>query len=336
MMKILIIRAGRTGDMVMMTPALRALLRKYPDAEFTFLTSPDGRRTLRDFSDRITRFWIYNREDFLAFFSRQTLKQRIADGVFDHIYCFEHNPSYQRLLERSAAKVHGFRKDAGRKHYCRLLLDVVCDGAAYQKEDLYVFLPVRDVAKKNTAKALADIGITKDTFLLAVHPTFSGAGKWFRTNRDKKNKLWPPSAFAELACRLRDDAKQTDFDLRILMNLMPDERAYGEKILQSGSAGRNCLEIFCPKPDFQNYKAFLERADLLLTPDTGPMHIAAALGTKIIALFAGRAPEDCGPFVPAEQVRIFRAEETARSKIGIAAIPVDDVYHACMKMIGLD
>ena len=42
--KILIIRVGRAGDMVMCTPALSALLDHYPDAEFTFLTSAEGKQ----------------------------------------------------------------------------------------------------------------------------------------------------------------------------------------------------------------------------------------------------------------------------------------------------
>lgn len=43
-MKILVIRIGRAGDMVMITPALSALIDKYPNAEITVLTSPDGDR----------------------------------------------------------------------------------------------------------------------------------------------------------------------------------------------------------------------------------------------------------------------------------------------------
>ncbi|MEC4678762.1 MAG: hypothetical protein VST69_08430, partial [Nitrospirota bacterium] len=118
-MKVLIIRAGRTGDMVMLTPALKALLNKYPEAEFMFLTSPDGKRTLGDFSPRITRFWIYNREKVFSFLSRGTIQKKISEAQFDHVYCFEHNPSFQRLLVDSKAKIHGFWEDMGQKHYCQ-------------------------------------------------------------------------------------------------------------------------------------------------------------------------------------------------------------------------
>ncbi len=330
-MKILIIRAGRTGDMVMLTPALEALFKKYPEAQFTLLTSPDGKRTLGNFSDRMGTFWIYNREKVFSFLSRRPIQKKIASGQFAHIYCFEHNPSYRRLLVDSKAKIHGFWEDMGQKHYCQLLLDVVSNGAENKNDQTYVSLPVSDQAKNKTTEALAALGITKKTFLLAMHPTFSGANKRFRTTGDKKNKLWPPESFAELARRLKKHAKQRDLDLRILMNLMPDECAYGEKII---ALGGESLEIFSPKPNFQNYKAFLKRVDLLITPDTGPMHIASAVGTKIIALFAGRDPGNCGPFTPSGQTQVLRAEESDPPGRGIAAIHVDDVYHACLKIMG--
>ncbi|VAX30375.1 hypothetical protein MNBD_NITROSPIRAE01-672 [hydrothermal vent metagenome] len=330
-MKVLIIRAGRTGDMVMLTPALKALLNKYPEAEFMFLTSPDGKRTLGDFSPRITRFWIYNREKVFSFLSRGTIQKKIAEAQFDHVYCFEHNPSFQRLLADSKAEIHGFWEGMGQKHYCQLLLDVVLNGAENINKDIYVSLSVSNQAKNETTQTLAALGITEKTFLLAMHPTFSGAQKRFRTTGDKKNKLWPPESFALLAQRLKEYAKKTDIDLRILMNLMPDECTYGEKIIQL--AGES-LEIFSPRPNFQNYKAFLNRVDLLLTPDTGPMHIASAVGTRLIALFSGRDPRNCGPFTPLEQSQVFRAEETNHPELGIAAIPVHDVYNACIKIIG--
>ncbi len=326
-MKVLVIRAGRTGDMVMLTPALIALFKKYPEAEFTLLTSPDGKRTLGDFSHRITNFWIYNREKVFSFLSRGTIQKKVAEAQFDHVYCFEHNPSFQRLLADSKAEVHSFWQDMGQKHYCQLLLDVVSNGAETSHDQAYVSLPVSDQAKNKTMQALAALGITEKTFLLAMHPTFSGAQKRFRTTGDKKNKLWPPESFQ----RLKEYAKRTDFDLRIVMNLMPDECAYGEKILALGGGN---LEIFSPKPNFQNYKAFLKRVDLLLTPDTGPMHIASAVGTKILALFAGRDPGNSGPFTPSEQAQVFCAEETKHPELGIAAIAVDDVYSACIKIMG--
>ena len=69
-MKILVIRIGRAGDMVMMTPALTALIDKYPAADITVLTSPDGRRVLKDFHPQIKNIWILDRKKLLPFIQR--------------------------------------------------------------------------------------------------------------------------------------------------------------------------------------------------------------------------------------------------------------------------
>ena len=86
-------------------------------------------------------------------------------------------------------------------------------------------------------------------------------------------------------------------------------------------------------PDFERYKAILQRMNLLISPDTGPMHVAAAVGTKVVGLFSGKSPEDCGPFVPPEQYFILRAEDTGRAELGLAAIPPESIFEACQPFL---
>ena len=59
MNKILVIRVGRAGDMIMITPALLAILDNYPDHEIHLLTSADGKRILNGFNEKITNVYIY-------------------------------------------------------------------------------------------------------------------------------------------------------------------------------------------------------------------------------------------------------------------------------------
>lgn len=85
--------------------------------------------------------------------------------------------------------------------------------------------------------------------------------------------------------------------------------------------------------DFERYKALIERVDLMVTPDTGPMHIAAAVGTSMVALFAGKSPEDCGPFAPPEQFKVLCVPKEAVESQGLGAISPDDVLSACLPFI---
>lgn len=330
-MKILIVRVGRAGDMVMITPAISALLKHYPDANFTLLASPEGHRVLGDFSDRIQAITVYDRKLPWSLFARGAIRGKIASAQFDHIYCFEYTPKYYRLFGESPAQVHGLNRLKGEKHYAQLCLDLVSMGVGHDVGPYPLHLPVGGEAEDKNKHYLTQFGITENSMLLALHPTYSAAGKRFGRWKHKRNKLWLPESYGALCDRLHIDAQRRGVDLKLVMNLMPDECAIGKKIVD---CSRGSVALLSPPPDFQAYKAFLKRADLLVTPDTGPMHMAAALGTPVVALFAGKDPNDCGPFVPEARRRILRAEETETPEGGIAAIGVEAVYRACIALMG--
>ncbi len=56
-MNILVVRVGRVGDTVMLTPALSELIQHYPDAKITLLTSPVGKHVLKDFHSNVVDNW---------------------------------------------------------------------------------------------------------------------------------------------------------------------------------------------------------------------------------------------------------------------------------------
>jgi ADP-heptose:LPS heptosyltransferase len=59
------------------------------------------------------------------------------------------------------------------------------------------------------------------------------------------------------------------------------------------------------------------------------MHIGAAVGTRLVALFAGHDPRDCGPYVPENQFAVLRAEDMPKPELGLAAISPEKVFEAC-------
>ncbi len=329
-MRILVVRVGRTGDMVMCTPALSALLDLYPSASFTFLTSPDGKRVLGDFSARIKEFWIYDRKRFLPFLVRRALSRKILAGKFDHIYCFESNKSYRRLWEGTSASVHAAGDLGKHEHYAQFLLDVVRNSISHDIGHYPLHLPVDAAATADVDEYLKGLGVSKNTYLIAFHPTFSGASNIFKFFKHKRNKLWPMRYYGDLACRLIQYSQKNSMDVQIVINLMPDELKYG-KMIELFSKGM--VKILQPKPNFQRYIAFLKRVDLLVVPDTGPMHIAAAVGANLIALFSGKDPNNCGPFPMSEKFTVLRAEDQKIPAKGLAAIDVDTVYRKCLEHI---
>ncbi len=325
-LKILVIRVGRAGDMMMITPALRALQDSYPDAEFHMLTSPDGQRVLKHYSPRLTRFFVHRRSAWLAWFHLRRLRGDIARAGYARVFCFELNPTFTRLYAGLPLQADAIDMSRPGAHYARRCLDVVSRATGRGYDDYWLNLPVTEPGRAKALAALAEEGIDTDTFLVGFHPTYSGMKKASWRRNLASAKLWRPENFAELARLLADYGTQHGLKLRIIMDLIPEEQAVGEEIVRL-SEGRVTLMV--PPPDFQRYVATLERIDLLVTPDTGPMHIAAAVGTKFAALFGGTRPEDCGPYVPDTQ---FRVLQPAPGSPGIAGISPQQVYAACVAL----
>jgi len=75
------------------------------------------------------------------------------------------------------------------------------------------------------------------------------------------------------------------------------------------------VSMLTPPLDFQRYKATLARMNILVTTDTGPMHIGGAVGTNLVALFGGTDPNDSGAYVPAERCQIVQSASDKISDI---------------------
>ncbi|MBW8863973.1 MAG: glycosyltransferase family 9 protein [Verrucomicrobia bacterium] len=103
------------------------------------------------------------------------------------------------------------------------------------------------------------------------------------------NKRWPVEHFCQL---VRTVAKNYP-TVRFAVLGGPDDHALGAKISQAAS---DRVLNLCGATSLPEMIEFLRRCDLLITNDTGPMHVAAALGKPLIALFGPTAPERTGPY----------------------------------------
>jgi heptosyltransferase-2 len=135
-------------------------------------------------------------------------------------------------------------------------------------------------------------------------------------------KRWPAERFAEAAQRVgRELACEW-----VLFGVEAD-RALGESIEKA--LGGQC-ENLIGKTSLTELIAQLRRCDLLITNDTGTMHLAAWLGLPVAAVFGSTDPDLTGPLAPAERVRILR-HQVVCSPCFLAECPLD---FRCMKVIG--
>jgi ADP-heptose:LPS heptosyltransferase len=325
--RVLAVRVGRGGDLVMITPALRMLLDGLPDAELDLLTSTDGPRILRGFDPRLARFHVYHRRFPAALLLRPRLRAALRREGYERIYLFESHPHYRALVEGAASEVHTLGDATQERHYCDRCMDVVEPTLARPQPRGWISLPVTEAARAAASGYLAAHGIADGDRLVGLHLTFSESARGlFAGRRGLKNRVWPDAAGAELARRLVEHGRSQGRPIRPVVDILPHERGLLAGFLERAG---DAVTVLSGPPDFERYKAVLARLALLVTPNTGPMHVAAAAGTPVVALFSGWSPAECGPFVPPGRARILRAEDTAEPARGLAALSADAVFEAC-------
>ena len=331
-MKILAVRVGRVGDTVMMTPALTALLQYYPEADITLLVSPVGKALLKDFHENIKDIWTWNRSGLIKpVIDKNNILEKLGQTHFDKIICFDTSPRIGGLFKDIKTDFKQYKGSPELKHCAKAYLDFIAEACDKPVVDSYNYLPVKDEDRHSVDQELQQHGISKTDRLLMIHPTFSGYSRFgIRKRQAKLRKLWSPQNYGALVKKIISSQSDTSTPVKAFMVLLPDEISYGEKIVQQ--SGNNIL-LLKSESTFERYKAMIARADVLLTPDSGPMHMASALDTKVVAFFSMKDPGDCGPYMAPEKFIILRSEDTAHPEKGIAAIDVDTVYDACTKLL---
>ena len=329
--KILVVRMGRAGDMVMITPPLRALLDALPDAEFHLLTGAEGARVLRGFDPRLTRCHLYSRRFPRSWLMQRSLLADLRREGFTRAYILESRPFYRRWLASVAPEVHALPSRPSPGHYCDQCLDLVQASLDQPIDAGWVNLPVTDDGRAHARALLAEHGIDPRAVLVGLHATFSGSDlPFFRSRAELRHRHWPVGHFGELARRLQARAAAAGVTLAVLVDALPEERRLVEPLV---AASGGAITLLCAPPNFERYKALLAGLDLLITPNTGPMHIGAAVGTPLVALFSRWSPDDCGPYMDPFRRVILRAEDTATPSQGLAAITAATVDDAAWGLL---
>ncbi len=121
---------------------------------------------------------------------------------------------------------------------------------------------------------------------------------------------WHPDRYAALA----DHAAERDWKVVLCGGRSELERSTGDAIL-AGMRMRDQAIDLIGKDTLKQLPALLARADLLVTPDSGPMHIANAMGTKVLGLHAASNPARSGPYSD-RRYCVDRYDDAARKYLG--------------------
>jgi len=298
-MNILIVKLSSLGDIVHTLPSLKALRDRFPDAHITWVAGEAASGILRNNPSLdeilITRGKMWKRNlfsqnsmsDLLGFIKR--LRSRRYDIVLD----------FQGLLKSAliVSLAKGKRKvgyDRAREfahifysekapletmemhavdRYLNLTKYLGCD---INNPDF--FIPVTDDDNGEVEKLLKAKGISlAGKKFVGINPT----GRW-------ASKRWPAEKFRELAGRLAG--------LNNIVIAFIGGAEEKETVDAACPAGHRNVVNLAGATSLGQLSALLKKMDILITNDTGPMHIAAALGTKVVAVFGPTNPVRTGPY----------------------------------------
>ncbi len=294
---ILIIKPSSLGDIVQALPALSALRRSFPDAEISWLVRPEFAPLLENHPDLtriipfdrryLAKMW-YHPGALIAFLG---LCRRLRRSKFDAVFDFQG-------LFRTAflSRISGCRNRFGlanAREFAALLythkvtqppdcvhvVDCylrVVQAAGVSDLDVEFTLPSDPAADDTVAALLADHDVNANNYAVlipgSVHP----------------DKCWPVERFAALADKLARKhnlsivATGTESEAQLVRSL-----AESANVPVSNLAGNTSITELV---------ALLSSARLVVSNDTGPGHIAAALGTPIVMIFGRTNPARLAPY----------------------------------------
>jgi heptosyltransferase-1 len=295
--RILIVRLGALGDVVHAIPVAAALRRAFPQARIDWLVSARHREIL-DLVPVIDRRLVINdRGDAAGGASLVAALGELRRARYDLAIDLQGLIKSALLARLSGApRVIGFSSGYARERAARLFYTDVYDpgrGGIYHPHE------TRHVVELNLA-VLTLVGITGARVEFPIeHPTSAAArtiveqtaGRYALLNPGAAwpNKRWPPDRMAAVAVDLRER-----HGLISVVLWGPGEETLAAEV----AAAAGGAAVLSPKTTIADLVALARGAALMVSGDTGPTHIAAAVGTPIVGLYGPTRPARNGPMSP--------------------------------------
>jgi len=299
--RLLIVRLGALGDVVHAIPVAAALRRAFPSARIDWLVSAKHREIL-DLVPVIDRRLVINdRGDASGGASLLAAIRELRRSQYDVAIDLQ-GLIKSALLARSsgAPRVIGFSSRYARERAARLFYTEAHDPG---RGGLYDPRETRHVVDINLG-VLTRLGITAPAREFPIEDVDSDAARSARQLTGGRyallnpgaawpNKRWPAARLAAIATALR-----ARHGLMSVVLWGPGEEALAAEVV----AGANGAAILSAKTTIADLVALARRAALMVSGDTGPTHIAAALGTPIVGIYGPTRPVRNGPMSPLDVV----------------------------------
>jgi heptosyltransferase-2 len=267
--RILVITLSNVGDIILTTPVIRTLAKQFPQARIDVMSGPSGKEVFEK-DPRIFKTIIYDKH--LPIVQKRRLQLKLAKLHYDLIVDLKNTvfpillgPKYRTAtIERFPRGIIHSRE----RHLYRLR----ALGISGQGEPSYVYIPPED-------QAYAE-GLLKENKVTEPIVIMNAGAK-------SHLKRWTAEGFADVADKLISDCKASV----IFVGMFEDKEVIAKILFKMKEKPFN----FVGKTNIRQLAALLQRAKLLITNDSAPLHLGCAVGTKVLAIFGPTSPEKYGP-----------------------------------------
>jgi len=337
---ILITKPSSLGDIVLALPALTALHKSFPDAKISWLVRPAFAPLLEN-HPHLTEIIAFDRKllgkawfHFGAFGALVSLVRRLRRSKFDAVFDLQGLFRTASLAWLSGSKkrfgmanarefatifyTHKVPQDMNCIHMVDYYLKIIQAAGATE-------LGVEFVLPENP-KAADSVG-----GLLASHDVLNDNYAVFVPNSAHREKCWPIERFAALAEKI-----SSQFGSSIVATGSESEASIIESLKEKANVP---IVNLAGQTSLSELIALLKGAKVVISNDTGPGHIAAALGVPIVLLFGRTNPYRLTPYGRKHCIMAVEPENRGLAinsnnpKHDITAITVEQVYQKVVEQI---
>lgn len=334
--RILLLRPDHLGDVLLATPAIHALRRARPNAELHALVGPWSANLLANFADLDVILTLpypgFRRADkpalgspyLLVLESARTLRRVGYNTAVilrpDHWWgaLLAQLAGIPRRIGYDLPDVAPFLTEAVAPQHEHAVLQnarlVEPMTGALKPVDLTLDFPIDDRNRGWVSGYLEEWGVEQGTPLIAIHP---GSGTWV--------KQWDEGRWAYVADTLADQ-----LDGVVVLTGSDHELTLCQRI---SAQMRNRACIMAGDTGIGSLAALFERCAVVLGPDSGPLHLAVAVGAPTVALFGPADPVEFGSWGSAERHPVLYSSIGCRPCRVLDWGGDDPACHPCVREI---
>ena len=295
----LVVRLGSLGDLIHTLPAVAALRAGFPGATIDWVVEKKWSPLLELVTvvDGVIP-WRRGAAGSLACV-RELRRRRYScaidfQGLYKSSLLARFSGAPRRIgfdarfaREPGASRFYTQRVVPAGRHVAEMNLSLAVAAGAPKTDTL-------DCPLRLPAEEPATLGEMLDRDGLVEYCVVSPGGGW-------RSKCWPPERYGALCAEL-----WRQYSIRAVVNAGPGEEELARSVIAAAAQARPVLF----SPNLRELAALVGRARVVVAADTGPLHLAAALGTRVVALFGPTDPARNGPIPKGAVLRNAAEDET--------------------------